>query len=379
MKKLAIVSATLLAISSFAAVADTTHTNWQGSVDKFSGVITNQSQFNDVIKYASTDAKLKLMNSFKDGKLTAEELKASGISDHHFYTGYLSSAKTQGEYDKYLKQMNGGANMDDHFVSNRDLKAHGSMVMNQVDTKMQIAAGNQSKVDAKQDQRVDQIVEGLKQMEGMGGTPSEPTADPRIDKIIEGMKDIGNHLQAQTPSLPDQGGAGYDDTQVKNDVATNAGNIQNNANNIQSNSNNIAAMGSAFEQRVDVMNGYLAQAGNAIQNNSDRIDSVENNFNALAQQTAADIARMDGRIDELEKKTDKLKAGVAGANAIGSLTQYTGNGTHHVAVGIGGYDGASALAGGYTYTISVNTTVRATVAYDSEGDFGFGASVGHSW
>ncbi|MGL5084870.1 MAG: YadA C-terminal domain-containing protein, partial [Clostridium sp.] len=81
----------------------------------------------------------------------------------------------------------------------------------------------------------------------------------------------------------------------------------------------------------------------------------------------------------LEKKTDKLKAGVAGAIAIGSLTQYTGSGTHHVAVGIGGYEGSSALAGGYTYAISAQTTIRGTVAYDSEGDFGFGASVGHSW
>ncbi|MGL4751631.1 MAG: YadA C-terminal domain-containing protein [Aeromonadaceae bacterium] len=372
MKKIALLSVVALSIP-FSALAAETHDRWQGSVDKFSGVITNQDQFNDVIKYASTDAKLKLMNSFKDGRLTAEEIKASGISDHHFYTGYLSSAKTQGEYDKYLKQMNGGQNMDDYLVSNRDLKAHGSMIMNQVDTKMQVAAGQQAQVDTKQDQRVDKIVEGLKQMEGMtGGTPSEPTPDPRIDKIIEGMKDIGNHLQAQTPSLPDQGGAGYDDTQIKNDVATNTDNIQNNA-------NNIAAMGSAFEQRVDVVNGYLSQAGSAIKNNSDRIDAVENNFNALAQQTAADIARMDGRINELEKKTDRLKAGIAGANAIGSLTQYTGSGTHHVAVGIGGYDGASALAGGYTYAISAQTTVRVTVAYDSEGDFGYGASVGHSW
>lgn len=349
MKKILVLGIAALSMSAAVMAADS-HDRYLGSVDAFSGVIKNQAQFDDLIKYTDYKTQAKLKAAFKDGSLTAEEIKESGISDHHFYTGYLASAKTQGEYDKYLKQLNGGANMDDKFVSNRDLKANNSMVMNQVE------AGNKVQNAANQ-------VANDKQ-------------DQRVDKIVEGLKDLGNHLQAQVPTLPPvesnpeptppvEVNKPYDDTQVKNDIANN--------------SNSIQQMGNAFEQRVDVVNGYLSQAGAAITNNSDRIDGLENNFNALANQTAAEIARMDGRIDELEKKTDKLKAGVAGANAIGSLTQYTGNGTHHVAVGIGGYDGASALAGGYTYAISAQTTIRATVAYDSEGDFGFGASVGHSW
>lgn len=349
----------LAALSMSSAFAATGHTNFAGSVDKFlsgNGVIKNEQHFENIIKYTDVGTQLKLRAAFKDGTLTAEEIKSSGISDHHFYTGLLASARTQGEYDKILNGMNGvngkPGNLDDLFVTNRDMKAHGSMLMNQVDTQIKLQAGAQAQVDNKQ--------------------------NDRLDKIVSGLQDLGNHIQAQVPTLPPVENnnpdpqPGYDDSAIKDQVNTNTGNIQNNT-------NNIASMGAAFEQRVDVVNGYLSQAGAAIQNNSDRIGSLEGAFQAQAAHTTQEIARLDGRIDQLEEKTDKLKAGVAGANAIGSLTQYTGNGTHHVAVGIGGYEGASALAGGYTYAISSQTTVRATVAYDSEGDFGFGASVGHSW
>lgn len=310
MKKILVLGLAALSMSS--AFAADSHNRYVGSVDSFTGTIKNQAQFEDLIKYTDIGTQVKLRAAFKDGSLTAEEIKSSGISDHHFYTGYLSSAKTQGEYDKYLKELNGGANMDDKFISNRDLKANNSMVMNQVDTKVKI--GNDIQ-------------------------------DKRVDKIVAGLKDLGEHIQGGGSGevTPPPSGGSYDDTAIKESV-TEVG------------------------KKVDAISGdggYLDQVGQAFQDQASR--------------TASEITRLDGRIDSLEKKTDKLKAGVAGANAIGSLTQYTGNGTHHVAVGIGGYEGASALAGGYTYAISHNTTVRVTVAYDSEGDFGYGASVGHSW
>lgn len=346
MKKAILVSAVFAALS-FSAVAADEHSRYVGAVDgiKDSLVIRDKAQFEDLIKYAKPAAQKALREAFADGKLTAAEIKASGIEDHHFYTGYLASSTTQAQYDSRLKELSGGQNVDNKFVSNRDLKAHGSMVMNQVE------AGNKI-----QDKRVDKIVEGLKELGSHLTGPVNPS-------LPEGGQQIPN--PPVEPAPPVETNKPYDDTAIKGDIANN--------------SNSIQQMGSAFEQRVDAVNGYLSQAGAAITSNSGRIDTLENNFNALANQTAAEIARMDGRIDELEKKTDKLKAGVAGANAIGSLTQYTGNGTHHVAVGIGGYDGANAIAGGYTYAISAQTTIRATVAYDSEGDFGFGASVGHSW
>lgn len=333
MKKsiVAVAFASVFASSAFAADS---HSNYVGSVDNFKGTVTNQNQFENLIKYTDVKTQAALRKSFADGKLTADEIKASGIQDHHFYTGLLASARNQSEYDKFLKQLNNGKNMDDYFVSNRDMKAHGSMIVNQVQATQKI------KDDAQ---------------------------DKRVDKIVNGLKDLGNHLQAQTPTLPEQGNNGdsgntgntsYDDTEIKN---------------------SISQMGDAFEQRVDVVNGYLSQAGDAIKGNADKINNLQSAFESQAAHTTSEIARLDGRIDSLEKKTDKLKAGVAGATAIASLTQYTGNGTHHIAVGVGGYDGASALAGGYTYAVSSSTTVRATIALDSENEIAVGASVGHSW
>ncbi|MGL4520507.1 MAG: YadA C-terminal domain-containing protein [Phocaeicola sp.] len=329
MKKsiLAIVFASAFSSSAFASDS---HSNFVGSVDKFNGTIRSAEQVKDLVKYTDAKTATKLLKAFnEDGKLTAQEIKDSGISDHHFYTGYLGAATTQSQYDARMKEMNGGKDMNDYYVSNRDLKAHGSMVMNQVE------AGNKLQ-------------------------------DARTDKIVSGLKDLGNFIQAQTPTLPDQGNnestdsgnTSYDDTEIKN---------------------SITQMGDAFEQRVDVVNDYLSQAGDAIQGNTDKIGGLQSAFESQAAHTTSEIARLDGRIDSIEKKTDKLKAGVAGATAIASLTQYTGNGSHHIAVGVGGYDGASALAGGYTYAVSSSTTVRATIAIDSEKEIAVGASVGHSW
>ncbi|MGL5085681.1 MAG: YadA-like family protein [Clostridium sp.] len=130
------------------------------------------------------------------------------------------------------------------------------------------------------------------------------------------------------------------------------------------------------QKKLDAESSKLQES---IGSNSSKINDLTSAFQSQAANTTAEISRLDGRIDSVEKKTEKLKAGVASATAIATLTQYTGSGTHHIAVGVGGYDGASALAGGYTYAVSYNTTIRTTVALDSEKELAFGASVGHSW
>lgn len=249
MKKILVLSLSMLSMSAAVMAADS-HTNWQGATDKFSGVIKSQEKFDDLIKYTDYKTQAKLKAAFKDGELTAQEIKDSGISDHHFYTGLLASSSTQSEYDKNLKTLNGGANMDDKFVSNRDLKAHGSMVMNQVDTKLQVQAGQQAQVDNKQDQRV--------------------------DKIVSGLQDLGNHLQAQTPTLPpvenNNSGQSYDDTAIKSQVNTNTGNIANNTSSINQ-------MGAAFEQRVEKVNDWMEGTDSTLRNHGNAINDLGHAFN----------------------------------------------------------------------------------------------------
>lgn len=314
------IAAVLVALGfSGGVMAAETHNRYNGAVENFKGTITNKAQFEDLIKYTKPEIQIKLRAAFKDGKLTADEIRASGISDHHFYTGYLASASNQSQYDARLKELNGGKNVDDYLVSNRDLKAHGSMVMNQVE------AGNK-------------------------------VQDARTDKIVAGLKELGDHLtNAPTvPTLPDVGTGGnssYDDTQVKEDISTNADHIQ--------------QMGSAFEQHVA--------------NTKDAYAGIADAFQAQAQHNAAEVARLDRRIDKVEKKVDKMKGGIASATAIATLVSPTYAGDHSVAVGIGGYDGASAVAMGYTYRFNKNTAAKVAAAIDSENEFSYGASVGMSW
>lgn len=556
MKKFAL-TAVALAMISGSAMAATSHTNWEGATDKFTGTITNKDQFEDVIKYTDVKTQATLRKAFADGKLTAEEIKASGISDHHFYTGLLSSAKTQSEYDKYLKQMNGGQNVDDNFVSNRDLKAHGSMIMNQVDTKVQYVVSQQAKVDAKQDERMDKVVSGLQDLgnfitnggsigpgTGDAETPTLPEFDndgtidrpqpgngqgsverPQpgagegsIERPLPGqgtrpephpgfgngegqvggeddsfgqpapgegsperpqpgngqgsverpqpgegegsvsrpqpgagegsverprpgngegaierpMPGENNRPGAGTGSekpFPGQGERPYPGTgegsverpQPGNGVGSverprpgngegSVGRPQPGENNrpgagtgtnkpfpgngsaverpqppafigqINQNKDNIAAMGDAFEQRVDKVNGWLNQAGEAIknnsaaiQNNSDRITNLESAFEQQAAHTNREIARLDDRIDGIGAMSQAVTA---------ARPQLFGNQTSAIGMGIGHMGDATALAAGYVHRINENWSANANISTTfgtDDRDTSVGAGVAYAW
>lgn len=145
----------------------------------------------------------------------------------------------------------------------------------------------------------------------------------------------------------------------------------------------VAAKAAADAQQaltaVESYKDTIAESSAAITYNTKQVADLSSAFQTQATQTANDIARLDGRINDLYEKTDKLKAGIAGATAIASLSQYVGSGSHHFAVGVGGYDGESALAAGYTYAVSPETTLRIALALDSQDELAYGASVGHSW
>ena len=145
----------------------------------------------------------------------------------------------------------------------------------------------------------------------------------------------------------------------------------------------VAAKAAAdVQQALTAVESYkdtIAESSAAITYNTKQVADLSSAFQTQATQTANDIARLDGRINDLYEKTDKLKAGIAGATAIASLSQYVGSGSHHFAVGVGGYDGESALAAGYTYAVSPETTLRIALALDSQDELAYGASVGHSW
>lgn len=103
-------------------------------------------------------------------------------------------------------------------------------------------------------------------------------------------------------------------------------------------------------------------------------EALKSGFEAQARENA----KIHARIDNVEKDVKNLKAGVAGAIAIGML-DVPAYGTHGVGVAVGGYESASALAVGYTVRFNERTNGKVAVALDSANNASYGASVGYSW
>lgn len=95
------------------------------------------------------------------------------------------------------------------------------------------------------------------------------------------------------------------------------------------------------------------------------------------------ISELDGKIGGLNNKINKmdkrLKGGIANATAMASLVAPAYAGSNHMAVGVGGFDGANSVAMGYTRHITENISAKLTFAYGSESELSYGASVGVSW
>ncbi|MGL5583134.1 MAG: YadA C-terminal domain-containing protein [Cetobacterium sp.] len=405
MKKIAIVAAIAGALG-FAATANAadSHTNWQGSVAglKDSVVIRDASAVEDLIKYTDAKTAAKLRAAFKeDGKLTAAEIKASGISDHHFYTGYLAAATTQAQYDARLKEMNGGKNMDDNFVSNRDLKAHGSMLMNQVDSKVQVVVNNQAKIDKEQDQKLDHLLEGQDITNDYVSSMDKDltSTTDRLDKVVDGLKDLGNFIQAQTPSLPEEGGqitgtdtpppptVDYDDTQIKGDIAAVGDAVKDNAGKIEQNKNDIAAVGNAVKDNagkieqnkqdiasvgsaVQANANNIAAVGSAVKSNSDRIDANSARLDAVEQWQSG----IDSRLDKMDKK---MSSGIAGVAAMANIPSPAVAGTTTVGAGLGHFNSETSVAVGASTYFNNGVSLKGSLAAGSE--LVVGAGVGYTW
>lgn len=91
------------------------------------------------------------------------------------------------------------------------------------------------------------------------------------------------------------------------------------------------------------------------------------------------IKDLNSRMFGMEQATEQLKAGIAGASAIGSLAQPNGFGEKHFAMALAGYDSEYAVAASLSRVVDPQTTFRGIVALDSSNDLTWGASVGYTW
>ena len=112
----------------------------------------------------------------------------------------------------------------------------------------------------------------------------------------------------------------------------------------------------------------------------ERVDTIENtvhNHSREIQQNRNAIAQIN---HDMQKMNKELRAGIAGAIAIGSLYQNTIPGKKTISAGLGSFKGQNAVAVGYS-RLSDNGRVgmKANISINSSGDAGAGASIGYTW
>ncbi|MBN6065003.1 YadA-like family protein [Aggregatibacter actinomycetemcomitans] len=181
------------------------------------------------------------------------------------------------------------------------------------------------------------------------------------------------------------------------DIATNKQNIATNAQGIATNKQNIAANKTSIDNvRSDVAQNTQDVAANkaAIEANNVLINQVNqkaDNYNNALNARIDQIQRhqnnyntLEGKVNNLESKLDKtrkdLKGIGASSAAMASLPQAYLPGKSMLAVGTGTYEGASAIAVGYSKNSdSSKHVIKLNGSINTNSKASFGAGYGYQW
>jgi len=149
---------------------------------------------------------------------------------------------------------------------------------------------------------------------------------------------------------------------------------------ITNNTSDIAALygeSSYSSSRIDAANANIEANRQAsistnriVSQHSQQLVSHEQRLNSLEQQAS----NMNGRIDRVEKRAN---AGTSAALSSANIPQVTEYQRFAIGAGVGGYEGESALAVGFSSRVSSSVVVKGSVTTDSQHGFGYGAGV--SW
>lgn len=158
---------------------------------------------------------------------------------------------------------------------------------------------------------------------------------------------------------------------------------------IKANATGVAANKAAIAKARDaqrVASVYYSDSITALASNqsaqAQAIESGRTIARANQAQTAANtqsINKLNSSFASLKNEVNENKkiaaAGSASAMAQANIPQVLNGQTVAFGAGIGGYDGANAVAVGVSFRASENVTVKATVSDDSESNVGYGAGI----
>lgn len=141
--------------------------------------------------------------------------------------------------------------------------------------------------------------------------------------------------------------------------------------------------GEYAQSRIDTANANIeanraaqVASNKRIAANTQQLADHEQRLGGLEQRTNRGFADMGKRIDKVQ---DKANAGVSAAFASSGIPQVTDGQRFAMGAGIGGYEGESALAVGFSTRVTHAVVLKASVASDSQSGFGYNAGVSVGW
>ncbi|EIX7371986.1 YadA-like family protein [Citrobacter freundii] len=169
---------------------------------------------------------------------------------------------------------------------------------------------------------------------------------------------------------------------VSKDIAVNHSAIKANKTAIETTQGDVQKL--AKQQQVQSVY-YSQQIQTLATNQGEVLTAVNNNYAAnRATQSQVDsntqqINKLNSNFSNLKNEVNENKkqasAGISGAMAQANIPQVLQGQTFAVGAGIGGYDGQSAVAVGFSARVSQSVTVKATVSDDTAQNAGYGAGV----
>ncbi|MDG6897979.1 hypothetical protein A6A19_08325 [Actinobacillus delphinicola] len=169
-------------------------------------------------------------------------------------------------------------------------------------------------------------------------------------------------------------------------VDRNGVNTQNNAGSTQVTGGKVVVKGKADAKgnvpTVTIQNGGIS-VDNVDGNNPKAVVNVGYLHDQL-RGAAAGINNVNNRVNQLNDKVEHynkdLRAGIAGATAIGFLQQPNQGGASRVSAAIGGYKNQQAIAIGYARTSDNNKlTFKVGASVNTRSALNYGASLGYQW
>lgn len=159
------------------------------------------------------------------------------------------------------------------------------------------------------------------------------------------------------------------------------------------NHNTVAATEDKVTQlakQQQVQSAYYGTQIKTLATSQQRETGVVNADHAALRSTQSQVASNTQQLNKLNSNFSNLKsqvnenkkqasAGVSGAMAMSNIPQVLQMQSFAVGAGVGGYDGESAVAVGFSARLSQRITMKATVSDDTASNIGYGAGMSIGW